>query len=358
MRSFHSACTRALGVAAVLLCSLLASRAFADAADLRKADQLFRNAKQLLADEDFAHACPMLDESFKLDPATGTLLALAFCHEREGKLASALRDYNDVVARAKNESRSDRESAARERALALQPRLSTLTVKTANVSALQALEVHINGAAIALDKLDTAMAVDGGTQTIEVSAQGKKPWRTEVRVAKSADAKTVIVPALVDDPSAPLVQPAAQAAATHPLAAPALSESRPAPAPASSTRSDEPGGLTPVQWVGLGAIGTGLVGLGVGTIFAANAISLNHDSAKGCIGDVCSAGARQNRLDARSAGNAATIAFIAGGSLAVVGVSMYLLGQRSASSSTARASLSAAPWVGPHAVGGFVQGSL
>jgi hypothetical protein len=361
-----------LRCAAVLLCSVLTRAAFADNGDLRKADQLFRSGKQQLAEEDYAHACPLLAESFRLDPATGTLLALAICHERQGKLGSAFREYTEVIARCKAEARPDREQAARERASSLEARLSTLTIKTSNVGELDDLEVRINGARIERARLDKALAVDGGTQTIEASAQGKKPWRTEVRVAKSTDSKIVTIPPL-DDTAArrlsqsqaavPVAPAAAAPAAPIPPAAPAppprASELRSAPTLPPPRPIDESSGLSPTQWVGLGAIGTGLIGLGVGTFFTARAVSWDRDSSKGCIGDVCTAAARQDRLDARAAGNAATISFVVGAGLAAAGVSMYLLGQRSTSSAAAaQARLAVGPWAAPHELGGSVRGSF
>jgi hypothetical protein len=363
LRTFNQLGSRAFCATVVLLSSVLASEAFGDSRDLRKADKLFRSAKQLLAQEDYAHACPRLAESFKLDPATGTLLALAICHEREGKLGSAFREYNEVVVRCRDEARPDREQAARERALALEARLSTLTIKTLNVNEVEQLEVRINGARIERARLDKALPVDGGTQVIEASAQGKKTWRTEVRVAKSIDSKTIIIPAL-DDASAPrLIQTEEQVAAPATPATPAL------PAPAREPRSaptpaprpiDESEGLSPTQWVGLGAIGTGLIGLGAGTYFAARAVNWNRDSSKGCIRDVCTAAGRQDRLDARSAGNAATVAFVVGAGLAVGGLSMYLLGEQHSTTSAAATHplLAATPWATPHELGGAVEGSF
>ena len=76
-----------------------------------------------------AHAaCPKLTESLRLDRATGTLLALAMCHEVDGHLASAWTEYLEVIARAKRDGRPDREEAARQYAHALEARLSMLDI--------------------------------------------------------------------------------------------------------------------------------------------------------------------------------------------------------------------------------------
>jgi TPP-dependent pyruvate/acetoin dehydrogenase alpha subunit len=68
------------------------------------------------------------------------------------------------------------------------------------------------------------------------------------------------------------------------------------------------------------------VGLGVGTVFALQAMSKNSQSnSSGCEGDVCDGDGMQLRRDARSAGNVATVGFIAGGVLLAGGVTLILL---------------------------------
>jgi hypothetical protein len=76
----------------------------AERADVAQAEALFRRGKESLAAGDHTRACSLLAESYRLDAATGTLLALALCHERQGKLVAAIDEYKDVVVRARAES--------------------------------------------------------------------------------------------------------------------------------------------------------------------------------------------------------------------------------------------------------------
>ena len=134
----------ALILAALELCP---SVSLAQGGDTATAEALFEQGKQLLRAGNAAAACPKLAESQRIDPSTGTLLALAMCHEADGKLASAWAEFTSVEARARNEGRSDREQAARTRAQALKPRLSTLEVRVSpQVAATSGLEIKRDGA--------------------------------------------------------------------------------------------------------------------------------------------------------------------------------------------------------------------
>src|SRR5271154_3787145 len=77
------------------------------------AETLFREGKELMAAKQFDAACPKLAESNRLDPGIGTLLALALCHEGEGRIASAWIEFTDVLA-ATADTRPDRALVARE----------------------------------------------------------------------------------------------------------------------------------------------------------------------------------------------------------------------------------------------------
>ncbi len=309
----------ALGLLAAAAFATAADPARAEPGDLVVAEALFRDGKELLAKKDYARACIKLGESFRRDPATGTLLALAMCHEREGKIASAWGEYVDVAVRSKIESRPDREKAARAKASELEPAVSRLKVTLSEEAAgIPSLVVKYNGAVIGAALLGTALPVDGGIQSVEVSAPGRKP----------SDAET-----------------------------PRMNvESNPTTPPAADSRR----GWTGFQRVGILTGIAGIAGLGVGGYFTLRAISKNNDSKAGCMEDLCTPSAKQDRLDARSAGNFATVALIGGGALTAAGATMLLFGGRSRSSSSkpAAAWLEAYPVVGSEAMGAVVRGGF
>jgi len=161
------------------------------------AETLFQDGKRLLEQGDAPAACPKLAESLRLDRATGTLLALAMCHEVEGRLASAWAEYLEVIARAKKDGRSDREEAARQYAHALEARLSTLSIAVpAAVAQIPGLAVQRDGLALEAPAWSTAVPVDPGSHVIAATAPGRRAWTTTVTVSGAADHLTVTVPLL------------------------------------------------------------------------------------------------------------------------------------------------------------------
>jgi len=320
------------------------------AGDSTLAETLFREGKALMAAKDYAAACPKLDESYRQDPATGTLLALAMCQEEQGKLASAWATYHSVVGRAEREGSKDRAAAAQRRSAALEPRLSYLTVQVpADVAGLSALVVTRDGVTLPRAAWGSATPTDPGTHVIEASADGKAPFRQTVDVAAEKDRKVVNVALL----EAAAVAPADPKA---PIAAVALSPAKAAPPQGDPAPATTETASSSLPLVGIVVAGAGVVALGVGTAFGLRAKDLDEQSRESgdcdpatgfCVG---SKGLEANH-DARAAGNVATALFIAGGALVAGGVTLYLVGSASDPSS---ASLSVSPLV---ALGGFGIGA-
>jgi hypothetical protein len=263
------------------------------------ADTLFHEGTQLYDEARYDLACPKLAESFRLDPATGSLLALAACHEAQGKTASAWAEYGEVVVRARRQGRSDRADAAQQRFSALEPNLSRLTVRLdAGAAKIGGLVVKRDGLALGPESLGAAFPIDPGEHTIEASAPDRRPWSSGVAITAGGASETVVVPVLPE--------------AASPHEAPAM----------------PPASRPPLRSVGIATGAAGVIGLGLGVYFAATAVTRNNDSRADCTGDACGPAGKQARYDALSAGNAATVAFIAGSALLAGGVVLFLVGSQ------------------------------
>ena len=213
-----------LAVASLLLAPVALAQAGASAA----AETLFRDGKKAFEEKRYSEACPKLQESYRLDPGTGTLLALAACHEGEGRTASAWTEFTDAATRAKQEGRADRAQAAQARAAALEAKLAKLTIRVARGADTGAgFEVKLDGVMIGAPSWGTALPVDRGRHALTASAPGKKPWSGAVTVVADSTAQTIEVPKLEDV--------AATVAAVVPPPQPVKADAKPAAPVATSS---------------------------------------------------------------------------------------------------------------------------
>jgi hypothetical protein len=174
----------------------------AHADKMTDAEDLFRRAKALMTDNKFREACPLLEESDRLDPQMGTLLNLAICHENIGKIASAWGEFRAVEQQARAANREERVKLAHERASKLEPRLARVKILVPSDVRVPGLVVKVDGEAKA-EALWPGIAVDPGTRAIDVSAPGKKPATLKVRVDDEGIVVPVTLPKLEDAPVAP-----------------------------------------------------------------------------------------------------------------------------------------------------------
>jgi hypothetical protein len=261
-----------------------------------------------MAAGNYAEACPKLAASQKLDPGAGTLMNLATCYEKNGQIASAWAAFKEVVPAARASGHTDWETAARTRADELQPQLPYLTVVVPKESQVSGLALSRDGRDLEPAEWGTRLPIDPGTHAVRATAPGKKAWSTDVTVAGAAAAVSVTVPQLADDAGA-APTPAASSTANAP------------PGAEASERSD---GSTQ-RIVGLALGGAGVVALGVGAIFGLGAKSKYDDALKHCNGaHQCDAQGLSLDDDAKSAGTASTIGFVAGAHLLAGGAVLYL----------------------------------
>src|SRR4051812_18781657 len=135
-----------------------------------KAEESFDEGRALLKDKRYADACPKFEESQRQDPASGTLLALAYCQELSGRLATSRATYVAAARLAEQEGRSDRKAAAIDRAQALASRVSKLTVIVPpELLVLPGFHLLRDGIEFERASFGTAVATDGGTHAFEAS---------------------------------------------------------------------------------------------------------------------------------------------------------------------------------------------
>lgn len=310
--------TRSLS-AAVAVASAVTMAAYpAHAQSSAAAEALYREGQHLMQIGSVHDACIKFAESERLEPATGTLLNLANCHEREGKTASAWSEYSDAVAMARQTGQKDREDYARKHAEVLEKKLRNLLVVVADAPA--GAEVTLDGEAFAA--IGSALPADPGEHEISVSAPKKKTWTQKVALQPGPGTTRVDVPRLEDVQS------------ETPVAVLPPSDAR--RASPTDTAAGTGKAANPKRTAGYVVGAAGLAALGAGIFFGVRAKLFNDKSDReqaraigyGDRGDAINTQVQHGAAvdDHDSAKSSQTAAFIAGGvAIAALGVGAYLV---------------------------------
>jgi hypothetical protein len=290
--------------------AVTAASSIARADDAAGAQALFDQAKRAMASHDYGEACAKFEESLRLQAALGTLLNLADCYEREGKLAMAWSTFLELASKATEAGQAERAKIGKKRAAALAPRLSNLVVTVADTT--PGLEVKRDGTVAGRAEWGTPMPVDAGRHTVEATAPGKQPWATTVNVDEAKTATVAVPELVVIVPESPPPAPALSNEAAPQSGA----GSPPAPTVADTTESNH--GLGAQRTLALVSGAVGLVGVGVGTYFGLQSASKHSDATAKCPQSQCPRtpdGEQGLGLwnDASTAGNRSTVAFVVGG---------------------------------------------
>ncbi len=354
VRSLNARAALQIGLFASVV--LLASAGLGQDRDPAAAQALFDQARELVAQGKYAEACPKFAESNRLDPAMGTQFQLASCYEKSGRVASAWAGFLEVASRARSAGQLDREKVATERAEKLQSRLPRFVINVPETSKASGLEIRRNGMLVGAAQWGTPVAVDPGEIELTASAPGKQALRQTLR-AEEGKTASYSLPALVQVEAAA----AAPSTAAAPLAAaPPPSERSPATAsPPASPESTAANGRGNTALV-LGLAGVGVVGLGVGTVFAIMAKNRADDSKPFCPKSLnkCDEDGVTLRNQAIEKGNVATVASIAGGAALVGAGLVWLLSGPEKQHGNADASVRASADVGAEHGAFYLQGSF
>ncbi|MGK4003260.1 hypothetical protein WMF31_11595 [Sorangium sp. So ce1036] len=292
---------------------------------------LYQVARELLEAGRAAEACAVLEQGRRLDPtAMNLLLRLGDCLARTGRTASAFNVFNEAaaVARSAGDSRAARAATL---AAELEPRLSRLEIAVPAADAPPGLEIRRDGVLVLPEQWGQPIPVDPGPHTIEARAPGRKRWSVTHTVAPDGGRVVVDVPVLEQEPP-PLRAGAPVALGQAPPALPlAVARGR-----GAGDRDRGAGGAQ--RLVALASGGVGLVGLGVGAVFGAQALARRDASNRGhCDAqNRCDAAGVALRADAQAAGTASTIAFSSGAAALLAAGLLYWTAPRRPAGAPAR----------------------
>jgi hypothetical protein len=302
----------------ILFFGVLAMKPAEAQTDSAAARALFSEGRDLMEKERFDEACPKLEESLRLDEGMGTQFNLAHCWEKVGRTASAWALFLDVAAAARASNQPQRETAARERAKALEPKLTRMRIEVAD--AAPDMKVERDDKEVGRAAWGMAMPIDPGDHVIRVTAPGKRPWLHEVKVPAASRTFSVNVPALEDEPvvADTAAGPNADEGKTQ-----SVTED------VDPTRDEGSNGQIVTAWV---VGGVGVAALLAGTIFAVQSRSDNSEALKLCLlddGTSCASPAEKERhkaltADARREQTLSFIGFGLGGAAVIAATILYI----------------------------------
>lgn len=297
--------------------------AHAQNSDKAAAEALFNQGRSLAREGRFDEACPKFEASQQLDAGLGTLLFLADCYEKAGRLASAWATFREAAGVARARGEMDRAEIARVRSTALEPELLQLRVEALAPTPV-GFAVTRNGVPIPVAALGTAVPVDAGTWVVRAQAPGFQAFEASVSLRQSDPKQPYVlrIPPLIADPGAPASSPPVPAAASQdaPVTEP------PARGVDSSEMNERKDSLQSQQTIGLIVGGAGVVAAIASAVFSVIASSENDDSFAGCRQDdpnLCDANAKAKRDSALNHASIATVAGVIGGVAIAGGATLY-----------------------------------
>jgi tetratricopeptide (TPR) repeat protein len=254
-------------VSAVVLLAALSLARPALAQDAAIAENLYQEGQTLMAAGKTEEACEKFAASHRLDPAPGTVLNLAACHEKLGKDASAWAEYKEAQALSARRGDKRREEYAAQKIEALEKHLHRVVIEI--LSPLQDMKVTLDGRPLVREAWGTGLALDPGLHKLEVSAPGYTTWRRELNMGPSSGTDRIEVPKLE--------KASDTAAAAGPVTAMPPADPKPAPAiePEHPVAMGSSGSTK--RTVGFVAAGAGVLSLGAALVFALRTKSLASD---------------------------------------------------------------------------------
>ncbi len=149
-------------------------------ADAKTAEAIFQAGREALSKGDTDAACERFRESFRLEPAAGTLLNLGECEVKRARIASAWQAFHDAGGLLPP---SDfRVAYARDRAASLKPRIPTVRLQVD--ARARAPHIVLDGVELGSASLGVALPLDPGEHQFVVRGAGQREARTAFRITE------------------------------------------------------------------------------------------------------------------------------------------------------------------------------
>jgi hypothetical protein len=294
---------------ALLLAIALSSPAPAsaqEAQDPGAAEALFQKARPLMEKGKLDEACPLFEESYRLDPAPGTLLNLAACSRLTGKTATSWSQFIEAGRSFRRKGDERRAQFADAQAKELEPLLAYVVIRAD--SAPQGLILKRDDTELTASVLDTKLPLDPGEHVITANAPGHKTGIVKF-TAEARKTIDVVIPKLeVGEPDPPPVGEGA---------------------PRGDTLSGDDGERASrrrAQHIAAFVVGgVGAASLAVGGVFVGLTAMKSGDTEELCPNKRCTTQAGRDALsEANTFANVANGTLIAGGVLLATGIVVYL----------------------------------
>ena len=312
-----------LGLALLLATPSLSERAWAQqhpsAADRTTARRLGNEGVIALKNGEYDTAADRLERANDLVPAPSFLVLLARARVGQGRLVEAYEIYRTIIREGvqpdKPEAFKRALAEAKQEVKTLEPRLAWVTVNVVGARPEQ-VEVTLNGSVIPSAALGAQRPADPGALRVEAKAEGYRTAETTVQLDEGQHLPPLEL-RMVELPKAP---PVVEVVREEPV---------------MTADGGEPGFVSQ-STLGYIALGLGGAGLAVGAVTGIIAIDRRSELEDiPCVyseGNICYAANDPATISAATAADddlntfstAATISFIAGGTLAATGLILLL----------------------------------
>lgn len=292
-------------------------------ADKASAKDWMREGKDLRAKGDHAGALKKFSAAYSVVPTPITGLAVAQEQVALGLLVEARDTLGEVQRMPTKATESADGKSARDEAASLlsdvMARIPIVEIRVTGVPAGGAVTLTIDGRSVPAIAAEEGWRVNPGRHTVVASLAGRPDQSTAIEL-KERDRKKVelVFPALVTPKP---VEPEKPAEPAKPVTPPEPARDSTPPA-----TPDTPASASSTKYIGIAALGTGVLAVGIGGILGLaarskyNSAKSDHCSSAG----ICDAEGKTLTDDARGLGTAGTVVFTVGAVIAVGGAVLWL----------------------------------